>query len=186
MIEAPAPPHKKNKKYNKGIRTDSLLLSTLSGYIRLIGDADRKARIMIIVNSILLTISVTLLTRSIHSTPDVWISAALLLGANMFTLFFSVVSVKPELHSSRGLETENYILHYKKCSEYTLDDYTSKLLAVTQDDDKKREALIKNIYFFGNLLNRKYKLLKIAYRVFFWGILLSVTSYLIILLLARS
>ena len=107
---------KKKKKSNKVIRTDSLLRKTSSNYIRLIVDADRKARIMIVVNSILLTISVTLLTKALNDRPNVWMSATLLMAANLITLFFSILSVKPELHSSIGKETKNNILHYKKMS----------------------------------------------------------------------
>lgn len=175
----------KKKKSNKVIKTDAILRETSSNYIRLIGDADRKARIMIVVNSILLTISVTLLTKALNDKPNVWISATLLMAANLVTLFFSILSVKPELHSSIGKETENNILHYKKCMEYSLMDYTTQLLDTMADGDKKIEAVIKNLYFFGNLLCMKYKLLKIAYRVFFWGILLSVISYFIILWISK-
>lgn len=181
MIEELELEKKKKKKSNKVIRTDAILRETSSNYIRLIGDADRKARIMIVVNSILLTISVTLLTKALNDKPDVWISATLLMAANLVTLFFSIISVKPELHSSIGKETENNILHYKKCMEYSLMDYSTQILDTMADGDKKMEAVIKNLYFFGNLLCMKYKLLKIAYRMFFWGILLSVISYFIII-----
>lgn len=177
---------KKNKKKKNGIKTDSLLRETSTHYIRLIGDADRKARIMLIVNSILLTISITLLTKSLNDVPHVWISATLLIVANLLTLLFSVLSVKPELHSHIAKETEDNILHYKKCSEYNLHEYTALVLDMIHDNEKKMEAVIKDLYFFGNLLNMKYKLIKIAYRIFFWGIVISVSSYFFILLLINQ
>jgi hypothetical protein len=49
----------------KKIKTDLILKETSANYIRLIGDADRKARIMLVVNSIFLTLSVTLITKVI-------------------------------------------------------------------------------------------------------------------------
>jgi len=171
-----------NKNINKGIKSVSLLRNTTTHYVRLVGDADRKARIMIVVNSILLGISVTFLTKTIQ-TPDIWMSATLLICANLLTLFFSIISVKPELHANMGKEATDYILHYKKCTDKSLEDYTAEMMGVLQDKDKKLEAVIKDLYFFGNLLNRKYKLLKIAYRFFYWGLLVSVLSYLIILLM---
>jgi len=176
----------KKEKIHNEIKTDSLLRDTSSHYIRLIGDADRKARIMIVVNSILLTISVTLLTKTIQEGPPVWISLTLLIVSNLLALFFTIVSVKPEIHVSIGKHTENNILHYKKCSEYSLSEYTAHMLNTMHDNDKKVEAVIKELYYFGNLLTRKYKLLKTAYRCFYWGIVLSVTSYLIILLLTNT
>ena len=175
----------KEEKIHNEIKTDTLLRDTSTHYIRLIGDADRKARIMIVVNSILVTVSVSLLTKTIHQGAPVWISLVLLIISNLIALFFTIVSVKPEIHLSIRKDTENNILHYKKSSEYSLRDYTAHMMNTMQDNDKKVEAMIKELHYFGNLLTRKYKLLKTAYRCFYWGILLSVVSYLIILLLTN-
>ncbi len=176
---------KTDKKSHIKIETDSLLRDTSSHNIRLIGDADRKARIMIVVNSILLTISVTLLTRIIQQEPPVWISLTLLVISNLLALFFTIVSVKPEIRDSIGKDTENNILHYKKCSEYSLAEYTAQMLNTLEDNDKKINAMIKELHYFGNLLTMKYKLLKIAYRCFYWGFVLSIVSYFIILFLTN-
>src|SRR5687767_12585004 len=91
---------KKHKKEVGTIKTDSLLRETSSHYIRLIGDADRKARIMLIVTSVLITIGISILTEALNKVPLVWISASILIIANSATLFFAILSVKPELKSS--------------------------------------------------------------------------------------
>jgi hypothetical protein len=54
---------KEEKK--KKIKTDVILKETSGNYVRLIGDADRKARIMLVVNSLFLTLSVTLISKII-------------------------------------------------------------------------------------------------------------------------
>jgi len=168
----------KKEKIHNEIKTDSLLRDTASRYIRLIGDADRKARIMIVVNSILLTISVTLLTKTLHQGPPAWISLILLITGNMIALFYTILSVKPEIHISVGRETINNILHYKKTSEYSLKEYRAHLMHALEDNDRKIDAVIKELHYFGNLLTRKYKLLKIAHRCFYWGIALALATYL--------
>ena len=182
MLDNPLKEKKKKKKDDE-IKTDSLLRETSSHYIRLIGDSDRKARIMIVVNSILVTVGVTLLTRVIGNTPHVWISAVLLIAANLATLFFAILSVKPELHSRFDKETRNHMLHYKKCVDYSLSEYTRQLMETLHDNQKKLDAMVKDLYFFGNLLNVKYKLIKMSYRIFFWGLLAAVTSYIVILVI---
>ncbi len=176
----------KREKKTETIRTESILRETSNHYIRLIGDADRKARIMIVVNSILLTAGVTIISRVIHHDPLVWISASILICSNLVTLFYTIVSVKPELHSNINAATEDNMLHYKKCMEYNLAEYTSHMLDTMHSNDKKIDAIIKEMYYFGNLLGVKYRLMKIAYRFFFWGILVAVVSYLVILLLTKS
>ncbi len=176
---------KKNLK-NESIRTETLLRDTSNHYIRLIGDSDRKARIMIVVNSILLTGGLTAITSVIHHQPLVWISAAILICANLMALFFTIMSVKPDLQSRISKETENNMLHYNKCKEFNLAEYEKHMLTTMHDNDKKVNAVIKELYFFGNLLNMKYKLMKVAYHFFIWGVLVSITSYLVILFFTQS
>jgi hypothetical protein len=173
----------KEIKVDNEIKSDSLLRDTSGHYIRLIGDADRKARIMIVVNSIFLTISVTYLTKFIHIGKSEWISVMILIIANMLSLFFTILSIRPEIHGKEGeKEAEDNILHFKKCSEYPLAEYRAKILVTLTDNDKKLEALIKELHFFGNVLTRQYKLMKISYRFFYWGLSLAVLSYLVILM----
>ena len=173
----------KKVKIPNEIKTDSLLRGTTSNYIRLISDADRKARIMIVVNSILLTISATLLTKTVHQGPPTWISLILLIVSNLLSLFFTFISIKPEIHVRIKKDTEDNILHYETCSEYSVRDYMVHMMSTLNDNDKKIEAVIKELHYFGNQLTRQYKFLKVAHLCFYWGIALSVVSYLIILLL---
>lgn len=175
---------KEEKK--KKIKTDSILKETSSNYVRLIGDADRKARIMLVVNSVFLTLSVTLISKVIVNIPHSWIFALILMLSNVLSLFFSVQSVRPEFHGMKDEETENNILHYKKCSELSLEEYKSRISSTLIDDNQKMDAFVKELYFYGRLLTIKYKLLKIAYYFFSWGILLAVLTYIILLILVRN
>lgn len=173
---------RKEREANKVIRTGSLLRETAGNFIHLISDADRKARIMVVVNSIFLTLSITLLTKSLDNMPFVWISASILLICNVLTLFFSLQSVQPDFPSLRGDLSENNMMHYKKCAQYSLDDYTLHIRDMIFDNEKKLDTQIRELYYYGNLLNIKYKYLRFAYRIFAWGLIFSVGSYIFILL----
>jgi hypothetical protein len=59
----------------------------------------------------------------------------------------------------------------------------SQIQSTLTDDTQKMDAFIKELYFYGRLLNMKYKLLKIAYRFFLWGIVLAVLTYIFILIM---
>jgi len=172
---------KEEKK--KKIKTDVILKETSGNYVRLIGDADRKARIMLLVNSLFLTLSVTLISKIFGDVPHSWFFASILMLSNVISLFFSIRSVKPEFTQATNDETENNILHYKKCNDLTLDEYRSKIHSTLTDDAQKMDAFIKELYFYGRLLNMKYRLLKIAYYFFLWGIVLAVLTYIFILIM---
>jgi hypothetical protein len=171
------------KEEKKKIKTDILLKETSGNYVRLIGDADRKARIMLVVNSIFITLSVALISKTFTNIPHSWLFASVLMLSNVISLFFSVQSVKPEFNLAKDAETENNILHYKKCSELTLDEYRSQISTTLTDDTLKMDAFIKELYFYGKLLSIKYKLLKIAYYFFLWGIVLAILMYIFILIM---
>ena len=172
---------KEGKK--KKIKTDVILKETVGSYVRLIGDADRKARIMLLVNSLFLTLSVTLVSKIIGDIPYSWLFASILMSSNVISLFFSIQSVRPEFTHAQNDETENNILHYKKCNDLTLEEYRSQINSTLIDDTQKMDAFIKELYFYGRLLNMKYKLLKIAHYFFLWGIVLAVLIYIIILIM---
>ncbi len=170
----------------KKIKTDLILKETSANYIRLIGDADRKARIMLVVNSIFLTLSVTLITKVIGDVKYGWLFASILMLSNVISLFFSVQSIKPEFAQVNNEEAENNILHYKKSSELTLDENRSQINLTLTDDAQKMDAFIRELYFYGKLLTIKYRLLKKAYLFFSWGILLAIVSYVFIIIMVRQ
>jgi hypothetical protein len=167
---------------NRTIRTDSLLRETSSHYIRQIGDADRKARILLVVTSVMITIGITVLTKNVLVVAQGWISAVFLIIGNIITLFFAILSIKPRLKGEAANQTENNILHYKTCTENSLESYTQKMFETLDDDQKKRDAIIKELYYYGNLLDQKYKCIEYAHRAFFWALVTTLVSYLVIYL----
>ncbi|HMU46483.1 MAG TPA: DUF5706 domain-containing protein [Chitinophagaceae bacterium] len=176
--------HSNNKeiKLHGHLKTETLLRDTSANYIRLICNADRKARNMLVVNSILLAISVTLLTESLSKMPYIWISALILLVTNLAALFFILQSARPDFPFFKNPELENNMTHYRKCGKLSYVEYKKQMKETLADDDKKLEVVISDMYYYGNLLNIKYRLIRWAYRIFSWGMILSIASYLIILL----
>jgi hypothetical protein len=47
------------------------------------------------------------------------------------------------------------------------------------DDDYLYETLMKDLYYLGKVLNKKYHYLRLCYTVFVIGIVLSVIAYMV-------
>jgi len=47
-------------------------------------------------------------------------------------------------------------------------------------------SMIKDIYFLGVVLSRKYKLLRIAYSIFMYGLIAAILAFGIAMLLTRE
>lgn len=60
-----------------------------------------------------------------------------------------------------------------------LEEYTWAMKEVMKDKDYLYESMIKDLYYLGMVLNRKYKLLRITYSIFMIGILVSVAAFVI-------
>ena len=167
----------KERLKEEHIKGDALLKETFSNYIRLIGDADRKARIMIIVNSILLTLALTIITKLVDHVPHAWITAVVLIISNLLSLFLSILSVRPEIKSRLSDHMDN-MLHYQNTTQFDFREYSQRIRSMLLDNEAKVDSLIKDLYFYGNLLSQKYRLMKAAYRLFYVGVVIAALSYL--------
>ena len=165
------------------INSDNLLRQVYSQNIKLIIDVDRKARVIIVVNSILLTLGLTIITKLMDHIHYAWISAVIMIITNLVSLFFCLLSIRPEIKIFLGKEVKDNILHYSKASQYKFKEYSDKVHELLHHNEEKVESLIKDLYFFGNLLTMKYRLMKISFRVFYWGLSVAVISYIIFVLI---
>ena len=59
----------------------------------------------------------------------------------------------------------------------SLEDYKWGMSIMMRDPEYLYSSLIKDVYYLGVVLGRKYKLLRIAYNVFMIGILISVIAF---------
>jgi hypothetical protein len=57
--------------------------------------------------------------------------------------------------------------------------YKTSLMSTIQDKEEIYEALIKDLWFLGMVLNRKYMLLRWTYTIFMMGIVISVASFVV-------
>jgi hypothetical protein len=61
----------------------------------------------------------------------------------------------------------------------SLDDYEWGMNRMVQDSDYLYGSLIRDIYFLGAVLGKKYRLLRISYTIFMFGLIISVIAFII-------
>ena len=92
---APPEKHKKNKEKDKkperGIETMFRITST--NHIRLSSMADSKAHIMISVNSIIISVILSVLVRRLEDYPNMIIPSIIFLTTSVLTVIFSVLAI---------------------------------------------------------------------------------------------
>lgn len=180
--------NKKNKeKLERGVET--LFRMASSNHMRLSGMADNKAHILLSINSIIISIILSVLARKITDAPYVVIPTIMLLGVSVTTIVFAVLTTKPKI--SKGVFTKEQItkrevnlLFFGNFHQMDLSNYEWAVQEMMYDKEYLYKSMTKDIYFLGKILARKYHYLNIGYRIFMYGLLSSVVAYAISFLMA--
>ncbi|QCK15397.1 Pycsar system effector family protein [Mangrovivirga cuniculi] len=171
---------KKKKKPDRGIET--MFRITARNHIELSAIADNKANIMISVNSIIVSILVTVLFRKFEEYPNLILPSIFLLVTCLVTMVFAILATRPNVTS--GVFTEEDIkmkrsnlLFFGNFFRMSLDDYQKGIKEMMNDPDFLYGSLTKDIFFLGKVLGRKYRLLRYAYTVFMYGFIFSALAF---------
>ncbi|ASZ10954.1 HD domain-containing protein [Chitinophaga pendula] len=172
----------KEKKPERGIET--MFRTTSSNHIRLSSMADSKANIMISVNSIIISIILSVLLRKLEDNPNLVIPAIIFLCTSVTTIIFAVLATRPNVTNGRFTqddirEKRTNLLFFGNFHEMALKDYDWGMKEMMQDANYLYGSMIQDIYHLGVVLGRKYRLLRIAYNVFMFGLVISVLAFTI-------
>ncbi|CAN5614207.1 hypothetical protein BH10BAC3_BH10BAC3_34820 [soil metagenome] len=144
--------------------------------------ADNKAHIMITVNSIIISVVLGLIVRNIESHRNLILPSIVLLTINVFTIIYSVLATRPAF--SKGIFTDEQVerksinmLFFGSFYNMGFSDYSNAMKKVMTDTEFLYACLLKDLYWQGKVLGRKYKLLRIAYTIFLFGIIVSVIAF---------
>jgi hypothetical protein len=174
----------KDERPERGI--DTVFRVTLNNHTRLSGIADSKANILLSVNAIIISISLSALIPKLDSPSNAHliIPTFILLLSSVITIIFAILSTKPKVTS--GSFTRDDInnrkvnlLFFGNFYEMPLEEYTWAMNEMMKDREYLYNSMIKDLYYLGIVLDRKYKLLRITYNVFMFGLIASVISFIL-------
>lgn len=175
---------KKKKEGSRGIET--MFRTTMSSHLQLSSMADNKANLMISINSIIVSIIISSFLKNMDDMPNLLIPTGLLTSLCLLTITFALLATRPRIRSRRdtaGLtdDTKVDLLFFGSFSQLTPDAYKTGVKTLMADPNLLYDTMIDNLYQQGQVLERKYKLLKISYNLFLFGFPLVVISYVVAL-----
>jgi predicted metal-dependent HD superfamily phosphohydrolase len=173
---------KKSDRPDKGIETMFRISS--GNHQRLSDMADNKAHIMISTNSIILSVTLSVLLRKLEDNPHLIIPTLILLIICVVTMVFSILATRPTVPPGTFTpedirEKKVNLLFFGNFYRMALPDYVDGMQKMMEDRDFLYGSLIRDLYSQGVVLGRKYRLLRIAYNVFMFGIIASVLAFVI-------
>jgi predicted metal-dependent HD superfamily phosphohydrolase len=179
-----SPKEKKDKKKDPGRGIDTVFRITSTNNQKLSSQADSKAHILIQVNSIIISVLLSLLLRKIEDHTNLAIPATLLLAVNLVTIIFSILATRPHIppgtFSKADLDEKKVnLLFFGNFYRMSLEQYASGMLMMMDDKDFLYGSLIRDVYFQGLALGKKYRWLRLSYNVFMYGLIASVLAFLV-------
>jgi len=173
---------KKSDRPDKGIET--MFRITSGNNQRLSDMADNKAHIMISTNSIILSVILSILLRKLEDNPHLIIPTLILLIICVTTMVFSILATRPSVPTGTFTvedikQKKVNLLFFGNFYRMELPDYVSGMEQMMEDRDFLYGSLIRDVYSQGVVLGRKYRLLRVAYNVFMFGIIGSVLAFII-------
>lgn len=189
-LKAAAAIEDENKKKDKAEKPDrgidTLFRVTLGNHTRLSGIADSKANILLSVNAIIISIALSSIIPKLDSPKNAHlvVPTFIMLMSSVITIIFAILSTRPKVTSGfftrEDVEAKKVnLMFFGNFYKMPLEDYDWAMNEMMKDRDYLYSTMIKDLYYLGLVLQRKYNLLRIAYNFFMVGIIITVISFVI-------
>tara|TARA_R110002051_G_scaffold88444_1_gene155766 strand:+ start:508 stop:1713 length:1206 start_codon:yes stop_codon:yes gene_type:complete len=173
----------KDESPDRGVQT--LYRTTLRNHIKLSDIADTKANILLSVNAIIISLALSNMIPKLDapSNRHLLIPTLILVVFSVASIIMSILSTRPNVTTgdftcSRVNKKQVNILFFGNFHKMKYEQYQWAINEIIYDKDYIYEALTKDLYLLGVVLNKKYMLLRKTYTVFMVGIIVSVISFI--------
>ncbi|WP_379969856.1 Pycsar system effector family protein [Epilithonimonas sp. UC225_85] len=168
----------------RGIET--MFRITLNNHTKLSQIADSKANILLSVNAIIISVALSTLIPKLDapSNSHLIIPTFIMIMFSVACIILAIMSTRPKV--SGGTFTRKEIeekkvnlLFFGNFYKMPMEEYLWAMKEMMADRQYLYDTMIKDLYYLGIVLNRKYKLLRLTYTVFTIGIILSVVAFVV-------
>lgn len=186
---------RKSRKLGRGIET--MYRTVYRNHINLSSIADAKANLIIRVNTIILSIIITLggtgytfFESGFFKYSRFTIPVMIFVAGSLTAVIFAILSARPkvtnkEVTKKRLLGKESSILFFGNFTMMEKKDFVREMGLFRQNDDRVYDSMSVDIYYLGLVLDKKYKLVTYSYNVFMIGLTLSVLTFMTIFMLLQ-
>jgi predicted metal-dependent HD superfamily phosphohydrolase len=173
----------KERRPDRGIET--MFRITVSNHMNLSQMADNKANFLLSINGIILSFAIGNVLSKLDVTTNrfLLVPTGILMIVCLASIIFSVLSTRPQVTEGKftreAIQSKNTnLLFFGNFYNMSLEDFDWGFNEMMKDRGFLYGSLIKDLYFLGKVLGRKYKLIRIAYTIFMFGIVISVLTYI--------
>lgn len=171
---------------DRGVET--MFRITARNHVNFSAMVDSKANIMISINALVISVIISVLFRKLDTNPYMAIPTFIFLAVCLITIVYAVLASRPKV--TTGVFTREDImqkranlLFFGNFYNVPVDDFEWGMREMLKDKDYLYGSMIRDFYFLGQVLGKKYQYLRVSYNVFMYGFVISILLYVIMFLL---
>jgi putative nucleotidyltransferase with HDIG domain len=176
---------KKDTKKDEGLLArgiQTMLRLTSTNHFHLSEMADKKANILISVNSIIIGVILSLLIDKLSDNTYLTVPIIIFLSSSLSTIIIAILSTRPKItegiFSKEDIQNKKTnLLFFGNFYKSSLEEYQWAMGTLMKDNEYLYSAIVKDIHQIGVVLGKKYKLIRLAYTVFMIGLVTSVVAF---------
>jgi len=176
------------KELNLGRGVETMYRTTYRTHINLSSIADNKANIMLSINAIIISITLSTLIPRFEDNPKLIVPTIILLAVCLLAVVFATLSTRPKITEGRFTrediqQKKSNLLFFGNFYNMELKDFHWGMMEMIKDSDFLYSSMTRDLYFLGVVLAKKYSYLRVCYGVFMYGLIIAVLAFAVAFLL---
>jgi predicted metal-dependent HD superfamily phosphohydrolase len=175
--------------YTRGV--DTMFRTTSRKQINLSAIADNKSNILITMNTLIISVVITLFVRRYQDYPQLIIPVLILILACLGSLVAAILSTRPIILKGEFKEEEVKkrgvnLLFFGNFFNTSFNEYDKAFKEIMSDEDHVYTMMVMDQYSQGKVLAKKFRLLRIAYDIFMYGFIAFILTVTLVMILYRN
>lgn len=175
----------KNPKRGRGV--ESLFRVSLRNSISLSAIADRKANILLSTNAIIISVAVSVLMPIVQQHKYLVFPILILMATNLITIIYTILATRPNVTTGQTtkqqiIDRTSNLTFFGNFYKMDLDEYLWGMDEMINDEEFIYKSFSRDLYFLGKVLAKKYAMLRKAYTIFMFGLILTTIAFVVSLL----
>ncbi len=186
----------KDEDPKRGVET--MYRATYRNHIELSAIADSKANMMISINTIIMSVIITVIGGGFTLTERAFIEnlrftvpIGILLIGSLTSVIYAVISARPnvtekEVNMEKIKNKQSSSLFFGNFTKMKLKEFIANMQELGRSKTLLYDSMSIDIYFLGLVLTQKYKMLRISYNIFMGALVLTVLAFIAIFIYTQS
>ncbi len=170
------------KELDLGRGVETMYRTTYRTHVNLSSIADNKANIMLSINAIIISITVSTLVPSFDNNPKLVLPTVILLIVCLCSIVYATLSTRPKITEGKFSredikQKKSNLLFFGNFYNMNINDFHWGMMEMIKDKDFLYSSMTRDLYYLGIVLAKKYRYLNVCYGIFMYGLIISVFAF---------